>query len=139
MPTITINGTTIDRARVPSHLLAAYDQANNSVTMAQTALANWLKPLTVMQAPANFTGQIHCNGVGQSGYVYHLAEPGGAVLVDARDLAMFTSPHMGFTVAPSGPTASRPTFVRAGIVYNDTTLGQIVRCDGSTWSPITLV
>jgi len=141
MTTITISGQVIDRARVPSHLLSAFDQANAAVTQAQAALVNWLKPFTTMQAPATFTGAIHCNGfntkgVAQSGYTYGLSEAGGAIAVDPRDSEMFVK--LGFTVAPSGPTANRPASPRVGLCYQDTDVGSTMRWSGSAWVAVNL-
>jgi len=140
MPTIDLgSGQTIDRARVPAHMLKSYDQANAAVTSATSDIRNWAKPLTAMQAPATFSGQIHCNAVGLSGYVYNLPETGGAILVDQRDLPFFTNTKMNFTAVPSGNTAGRPaTGLRVGLVYNDTQVGSYVRWDGAAWNPVTL-
>lgn len=136
------NGQTIERGRVPANMLAALDQANTALASAQSTIRNWSKPLTVMQAPATFTGTIHCNGfnkhgVAQSGYVYNMGEVGGAMAVDPRDSEAFM--QFGFTVVPSGPTSARPTTgLRTGLVFDDTTLGQTVRWDGAAWNPVTL-
>jgi hypothetical protein len=140
MPTIDLgNGQTIDRGRVPAHMLRAFDQANDALASALSAIRGWVKPFTVMQAPAAFSGAIHCSASSQSGYLYQLGEAGGALAVDQRDAAVFTSTKVGFTVVPSGPTTARPTTgLRVGLVFQDTTLGAYVRYDGAAWNPVTL-
>jgi hypothetical protein len=141
MPTIIDLGAgqTVDRSHVPSHMLTAFDQATAALSAAQSAILGWIKPLLPLQAPANYTGSIHCNSVGQSGRVYYVPEPGGALLVDTRDLSTFMNlKPVGFTSVASGTTAQRPASPRMGLAFNDTTLGAFVRWDGAAWNPVTL-
>jgi hypothetical protein len=136
------NGQFIESGRVPSHLLSALNQATVALASAQSAIRNWAKPLMIMQAPVNFAGgMVHCNGftqkgVQQSGYTYNLGEVGGAVAVDPRDSEAFVK--LGFTVAPSGPTASRPASPRVGLCYQDTDVGSTMRWTGTSWVAVTL-
>jgi hypothetical protein len=143
MPTIDLGGgVTVDRTHVPATMLAHYDQATTALALAQSNILAWIKPLFALQAPANSSGQFHCNAVGQSGRTYSIPEPGGALLVDQRDLSVFVNPKpvgFGFVAVPSGPTASRPnTGLRAGLCFNDTTLAAFVRWDGAAWNQVTL-
>ena len=133
------NGQSVDRSHVPATMLTAYDQATTALAAAQSNILGWIKPLIALQAPIAFTGSFHCNSVGQSGRVYYVPEPGGALLVDSRDVLVFMNlKPVGFTMVQSGTTAQRPASPRAGLAFNDTTVGSYVRWDGATWNAVTL-
>jgi hypothetical protein len=53
-------------------MLAAFDQATAALALAQSNILGWIKPLFPLQAPVGYTGQFHCNSIGQSGRVYHV-------------------------------------------------------------------
>jgi hypothetical protein len=89
---------------------------------------------TAMQAPATLSGEVTCTAPGQSGKSYWLPEPGGALLVDERDVAVFTK--LRFAAVPSG--AAPTTGLRPGLVFMDQSLSEFVRYDGANWAPVTL-
>ena len=140
MPTIDLgSGQTVDRSHVPANLLAHFDQATAALALAQSNILAWIKPLFALQAPANFTGSFHCNAVGQSGRVYYIPEPGGALLVDQRDMAVFLNlKPVAFASVASGTTAQRPASPRVAQVYNDTDVGSFMRWNGAAWVAVTL-
>jgi hypothetical protein len=87
-----------------------------------------------MQAPSDVSGEVGCTSVGQSGRTYTLSEVGGALLVDQRDVTMFSK--LGFTDVPSGIAPT--TGLRVGLVFLDTSLNEYMRYDGNSWAPVTL-
>jgi hypothetical protein len=63
-----------------------------------------------------------------------LSEPGGALLVDERDLAVCKK--LEFVAVPR---AAPPTlFPRVGLVFLDTATNEYRRYDGTNWAPVTL-
>jgi len=85
-----------------------------------------------IQAPAFLSGHIGCGAPAQSGGEYYLPEPGGALLVDERDVAGLAK--LGFTAVPSARPMEN---LRVGLVYIDEVAG-FMRHDGSVWAPVTL-
>jgi hypothetical protein len=128
------NGQTVPRHHVPKAMAVAFDQASGALREAQANIRSWVRQVSPMQAPAGFSGDVICNSVGQTGRVYTLSEQGGALLVDPRDVPVFTG--MGFTPVPSGPAPT--TGLRPGLVFMDTSLNEYMRFDGSAWAPVTL-
>jgi len=134
MSTIDLgNGQTVQRRHLPKNMLHEFDEASAALGQSQANLQSWVKPLCAMQAAAEFSGEIICGAPGQTGLTYTLGEVGGALLVDQRDLAVFSK--LGFTAVPSQqPTAN----LRAGLVFLDTATGQYLRWNGAAWAPVTL-
>ena len=134
MKTIDIgNGQSVPRHHLPKDMSAAFDQAQAAFVQAQASIRSWVKPLYPMQAPAAASGTIICNAVRETGRTYNLPEPGGALLVDQRDMSVFSS--MGFMPVPSGTAPANP---RVGLVFMDTQLNEYQRWDGAKWAPVTL-
>ncbi len=128
------NGQTVPRHHLPKSMSSAFDDANSALEQMRAAIKSWVKPLYAIQAPQNETGSFICTAVHQTGRTYELPEPGGAMLVDERDLGTFTK--LGFTAVPSGTAPI--TDLRVGLVFLDTQLNQYMRYDGVQWSPVTL-
>lgn len=134
MKTIDIGGgQAVQRHDLLKNMLRDYDDASAAMSQTQASIRSWLKPLFAMQAAANFSGEVNCTAVGQSGRTYTLPEIGGALLVDQRDVPVFSK--LGFTDVPSG---SAPTGLRVGLVFLDTSLNEYMRYDGNAWAPVTL-
>ncbi len=124
--------TTVPK-NLPQPMRRDFDAAKAALENAQASISEWLQFQVAMQAPADASGHFQCKGPGQTGRNYSLAEPGGALLVDQRDLSLFES--LGFRPVPgSAPTAN----LRAGLVFFDADAGRHLRYDGSDWQPFTL-
>ena len=135
------NGQFAQRHHLTKELLHEFDQASGALTQAQVnfsqAQANvraWTRPLIAMQAAADVSGDILCTAPGQSGRIYTLNEVGAALLVDQRDVAVFSK--LGFTDVPSGSAPT--TGLRVGLVFLDTSLNAYMSWDGVTWSAVIL-
>jgi hypothetical protein len=134
MTTIDLgNGQTAQRHRLPKSMLRDFDDTS-ALGQVQAGIRAWVKSLLAMQAPANFSGDIICTAVTQSGRTYTVPELGGAVLVDQRDVATFV--NIGFTTVPSGTAPT--TGLRPGLLFLDTSLNEYMRWDGTSWAPVTL-
>jgi hypothetical protein len=133
MSTIDLGaGQTVARRHVPAGMLHQFDQASAALSAVQRSIRSSVQ-LIAMQAPANFNGTIICGAPGQSSLSYNLPEVGGAMLVNARDVATFT--NLGFVAVP---TALPVSGLRAGIVYFDEPASEYLRYSGAGWAPITL-
>lgn len=126
-------GQSVPRHHLPKNMTSAFDQASAAFDQARASIRSWVKPLYALQAPADVSGRFSCNAVGQSGRIYDLSEPGGAMLVDERDVPIFTK--QGFAAVPSQQPA---TNLRAGLVFQDTAANTFMRWTGTAWSPVTL-
>jgi len=125
-------GVSVHRRHLPTTLLREFDAAASAFSETQAAVRSWVKPLLPMQAPADFSGGLTCNALGQSGLTYSLAEVGGALLVDQRDVAALTA--LGFSPVPS----QQPTNPRVGWVFLDAATGDYLRWTGTAWAVVTL-
>jgi hypothetical protein len=128
------NGQTVPRHHLPKTMSSSFDQASAAFEQVRASIRSWVQPLYALQAPVTVSGSVSCNAVGKTGRTYDLTEPGGAVLVDQRDVDVFTK--LGFTSVPSG--AAPTTGLRVGLVFLDTSLNEYMRYDGANWAPVTL-
>lgn len=127
------DGQHVPRNHLPPSLKNAYDQAASQLEVARAFIRSWVRPLIALQAPPHISGIISCTASGQTGRVYALAEAGGALLVDQRDVPAFVS--MGFATVPTGAAPPDP---RMGQVFWDFELSGFQRWDGAQWAPTTL-
>ena len=135
MKTIDIgNGQSVQRHRLPKSMLRDFDTTAAALSQVQAGIRAWVQSLLAMQAPADFSGDIMCTAVTQSGRTYTVPEVGGALLVDQRDVATFA--NIGFTAVPSGSAPT--TGLRPGFVFLDTSLNEYMRYNGNAWAAVTL-
>jgi hypothetical protein len=127
------DGHTALRHHIPREKMHELDQATAALKQAQSNLRSWVRPLSAMQGAADSNGTFSCTSPGQSGLTYSLSEVGGALLVDARDVATFLK--WNFSAVPTQQPTSG---LRVGLVFLDSATGQYLRFDGVEWAPVIL-